>query len=182
MIVEKYSPEYHHFLASFDCGNPVINEYAHNSLGTDIDSGIPYLLMSKDKSKLMGFYSIEAGRLDQSDDGKHISPMGGTVNISYLALDKEYQHRWLGKTANGNNYYIGDFLLNDCESRILALSKDVGITFITLYSSEEGYHMYHDRNSYEDFEDDMVTVVQDSDVGCKKLYKWVSDITDTSEQ
>lgn len=47
---------------------------------------------------------------------------------------------------------------------------------MTLYSTREGYYMYHDRNSYEDFEDDMSTFVQDSDKSCKKLYKWVDDM------
>lgn len=178
MIIEKYCHAYRCFLTTFDCGNSVINGYVHNKLGTDLDGSIPYFLLSEDRSIFMGFYSIEAGRLDQSYDGKHFTPMGGTVNISYLALDKKYQHKWLGQTAEGTNFYIGDYLLNDCERRILALSKNVGISFITLYSSKEGYHMYHDRNGYEDFDGDMITVVQDSDVGSKKLYKWVSDISD----
>lgn len=176
MIIEKYESKYRHLLASFDCGNPAINKYIHNELGTDVDGCVSYLLFSDEKKDaLMGFYSIETGRLDQHCDDGQITPMGGTINISYLALDIKYQHTFLRKTQDGQNFYIGDYLLEDCENRIQELSSKVGISFITLYSSEDGYHMYHDRNDYVDFEDDMSTVVRDSDVGCKKLYKWLSD-------
>ena len=47
---------------------------------------------------------------------------------------------------------------------------------MTLCSTEEGYHMYHDRNCYEDFEDDMSNFVSDSDTSSRKLYKCVDDI------
>ena len=68
--------------------------------------------------------------------------------------------------------------MNDCERRILSLRKQVGITFITLYSTNEGYHLYKGRNSYEDFEDDMSTFVQESDQKCFKLYKCIDDIVE----
>jgi len=74
------------------------------------------------------------------------------------------------------NAVLGDILLNDCEKRILELRKQVGITFVTLCSTNEGYHLYKARNSYEDFEDDMSTFVQESDQKCYKLYKCVDDI------
>lgn len=73
-------------------------------------------------------------------------------------------------------YQIKKILLNDCEQRILELRKNVGIAFITLNSTEEGYHLYTVRNSYEDFEDDMSNFVDESDKSCYKLYKCVDDI------
>jgi hypothetical protein len=101
--------------------------------------------------------------------------MGGAVNINYLAICSDYQRCKIAE-VNGKNIYLGDYLLHDCEKRIRALSNEVGISFITLYSTEQGYHLYHVRNSYEDFEDDMSTFVQESDNGCYKLYKWIDDV------
>lgn len=66
--------------------------------------------------------------------------------------------------------------MHDCEQRILKLRKSVGISFVTLYSTKQGYHMYHDRNSYENFEEDMNTFVKDSDISVHKLYKCADDI------
>lgn len=47
---------------------------------------------------------------------------------------------------------------------------------MTLYSTEEGYHLYHDRNSYENFEEDMNTFVEEINKSCYKLYKWVDEL------
>ena len=35
--------------------------------------------------------------------------------------------------------------------------------------------MYKDRNDYDDFEDDMNSIVNESDKSCYKLYKWLTD-------
>lgn len=74
--------------------------------------------------------------------------------------------------------YLGDLLLRECEKRILKLREETGISFVTLYCTEEGYNLYHVRNGYEDFEDDINTVVQERDMGCHKLYKWVDEIVE----
>ena len=101
--------------------------------------------------------------------------MGGTININYLAIHSKLQGSLVAQYGE-NKIYLGDLLLRDCEKRILKLRNNVGISFVTLYSTKEGYHLYHVRNSYEDFEDDMSTFVQESDMSCHKLYKWVDDI------
>jgi len=71
---------------------------------------------------------------------------------------------------------LGDYLLRDCEIKIISLRNIIGVSFITLYSTEEGYHLYHERNSYSVFEDDMSTFVTENDKLCYKLYKWIDDI------
>ena len=86
--------------------------------------------------------------------------------------------RIISCTRRKNKIYLGDLLLRDCEKRILKLREETGISFVIICSTDEGYHLYHVRNGYEDFEDDMNTVVQESDVGCHKLYKWVDDIVE----
>lgn len=101
--------------------------------------------------------------------------MGGSVNINYLAIDKRYQRMKIAETQ-GKNIYLGDYILRDGEKRILELRKQVGITFVTLYSTEQGYHLYHVRNGYENFDDDMSTFVPESDTGCRRLYKCVDDV------
>ena len=94
-------------------------------------------------------------------------------NINYLAVDERLQHTSL---LEDKKYYYGDVILRDCEKRILQIREEIGIAFVTLYSTEEGYHLYHDRNCYEDFEDDMSTFVAERDKSCHKLYKWIDDI------
>lgn len=176
MSFDKFKKEYIPLVKNFDCGNVVINNFLNSENALDFNQGITYVLLSDDKDFIIGYFNISVGRIDQIEkvmDHTYYIPMGGAININYLAIDKRLQHTLLVPEAK---IYYGDYILRECEKKILELRKEVGISFVTLYSTEEGYHMYHDRNSYENFEDDMSTFVQDSDKNCKKLYKWVDDI------
>ena len=144
----------------------------------DVNQGITYILLSDENDFIIGYYNIEVGRVDQIEkigDKEIYKPMGGAVNINYLAVHSDFQGTMLAE-IEGKKIYLGDYILRDCEKRILELRNKVGISFVTLYSTKEGYHLYHVRNCYENFEDDMSTFVQESDMSCHKLYKWVDDI------
>lgn len=178
MDIVKYTSEYENLTKRFECGNIVIDNFLKNGGALDENQGITYVLLSDKKDFIIGFYNIEVGRVDQVENvGDKIlyKPMGGSVNINYLAIHSKFQGTKIAE-AEGKKIYLGDYLLRDCEKRILQLRKQVGIVFITLYSTKQGYHLYHERNSYEDFEDDMSTFVQESDNECFKLYKCVDDI------
>lgn len=180
MIIEKYTREYENLRVSFKCGNNIIDNFLREGNALDENQGITYVMLSDKRDVIIGYYNIEVGRIDQREEvGNNIfyRPMGGTVNINYLAIHRDFQGIKVA-TVDDKNIYLGDILLNDCERRILSLRKQVGITFITLYSTNEGYHLYKGRNSYEDFEDDMSTFVQESDQKCFKLYKCIDDIVE----
>ncbi|MEY8432549.1 hypothetical protein AALC75_18860 [Lachnospiraceae bacterium 48-42] len=180
MIIEKYTREYENLRDSFKCGNNIIDNFLREGNALDENQGITYVMLSDKRDVIIGYYNIEVGRIDQREEvGNNIfyRPMGGTVNINYLAIHRDFQGIKVA-TVDDKNIYLGDILLNDCERRILSLRKQVGITFITLYSTNEGYHLYKGRNSYEDFEDDMSTFVQESDQKCFKLYKCIDDIVE----
>lgn len=176
MIFDKFGLEYKPLIENFSCGNVVIDQFLKSDSALDENQGITYVLLSDDKDFIIGYYNISVGRIDQIEvvgDNVYYIPMGGTVNINYLAVDERIQHTPL---VDGNKFYYGDYILRDCEKRILKLRKEVGIAFVTLHSTDEGYHLYHDRNCYEDFEEDMSSFVKESDTSCHKLYKCVDDI------
>lgn len=178
MTIEKYTKEYEKLKDHFKCGNIVIDNFLKNGNALDENQGITYVMLSDKKDFIIGYYNIETGRVDQIEEvGADIlyKPMGGTVNINYLAIHSDYQGIMVAE-VEGRKIYLGDILLNDCEKRILELRKHVGIAFITLCSTDEGYHLYKIRNSYEDFEEDMSNFVQESDTSSHKLYKCVDDI------
>lgn len=180
MNVERYTKEYEKLAQNFECGNTIIDNFLRNGNALDENQGITYVLLSDKKDVIIGYYNIEAGRVDQIEDvgGATIyKPMGGSINVNYLAIDSSYQGTKIAQ-INGKKIYLGDYLLRDCEKKILKLRKEVGVVFITLYSTEQGYHLYHERNSYENFENDMSTVIQESDYKCYKLYKCVDDIVE----
>ncbi len=178
MNIEKYTPKYEKLAKNFECGNIVIDNFLRNGDALDENQGITYVLLSDNKDFIIGYYNVEVGRVDQIEDiGDTVmyKPMGGSVNINYLAIHSKYQGTKIAE-IDGRKIYLGDYILRDCEKLVLRLRKEIGIVFITLYSTEQGYHLYHERNSYEDFEDDMSTFVQESDQKCYKLYKCVDDI------
>ena len=178
MNIVKYTSEFENLKDNFTCGNIIIDNFLRKDNALDENQGIAYVLLSDKKDVIIGYYNIEVGRVDQIEnigDDIMYKPMGGTVNINYLAIDSKYQGTQIAE-VKGKKMYLGDYLLRDCEKRILQLRKEVGIAFVTLYSTKQGYHLYHERNSYEDFEDDMSTFVQESDNECFKLYKCVDDI------
>jgi hypothetical protein len=175
MIVDKYTKIYENLAKKFNCGNIIIDNFLHSGGALNANQGITYVLLSDEKDNIIGYYNIEVGRIDQVEivgENKYYIPMGGSVNINYLAIHSDYQGYKIAE-IDGRNIYLGDYLLRDCEKKILKLREEVGISFVTLYSTEQGYHLYHDRNSYEDFEDDMNTFVQETDSDC---YKWIDDI------
>lgn len=178
MNIIKYTSEYKALKRRFSCGNVVIDNFLKSDNALDENQGITYVLLSDKKDTIIGYYNIEVGRVDQIVTiGENIlyKPMGGSININYLAIDSKYQGTKIAE-IEGKNIYLGDYLLRDCEKRILQLRREVGIVFVTLYSTKQGYHLYHERNSYEDFEADMSTFVHESDKECYKLYKCVDDI------
>lgn len=178
MNIKKYTKKYSELSKHFKCGNLIIDNFLRDGSALDENQGITYVLLSEKEDVIIGYYNIEVGRIDQIENvnGQDIYiPMGGAVNINYLAVHSKYQGIQIAEYER-KKIYLGDFLLRDCEKRILDMRKQVGISFITLYSTREGYNLYHERNSYEDFEDDMSTFNKESDMSCYKLYKCLDDI------
>lgn len=178
MNIVKYSSEFQNLVIKFDCGNTALNNFINSSDALDKSQGITYILLSDKKDFIIGYYNINAGRVDlleQVGELVNYKPMGGSININYLAIHSNFQHNKIGTLKNGQSFYLGDFLLHDCEERIMKLREEVGIMFITLYSTKDGYNLYHNRNSYEEFEDDMNTFLSERDINCYKLYKCIDE-------
>lgn len=51
-----------------------------------------------------------------------------------------------------------------------------GAEVIAISSTQEELRLYRDKHDYEEFEEDMSIVVQESDKECIKLYKWADDL------
>ena len=178
MEIKKYTSEYEKLAKDFECGNVIIDKFLQDGSALDVNQGITYVMLSKKKDFIIGYYNIEVGRIDQVETvGKYevYKPMGGAININYLAIHSKYQGTQIAE-IDDRKIYLGDYLLRDCEKRVLELRKQVGISFITLCSTEQGYHLYHERNCYEDFEEDMKNFVEENSMLCYKVYKCVDDI------
>ena len=142
MEIKKYTSEYEKLAKDFECGNVIIDKFLQDGSALDVNQGITYVMLSKKKDFIIGYYNIEVGRIDQVETvGNYevYKPMGGTININYLAIHSKYQGTQIAQ-IDDRKIYLGDYLLRDCEKRVLELRKQVGISFITLCSTEQGYH------------------------------------------
>lgn len=142
---------------SFDCGNSALTAFLKSHEALDNFFGITYVILSD--SGIIGYYNISTGHIE---DETHIR-MGGTVYINCLAIDIKYQ-----KKKFMDSYY-SDVLLNDCLKRIEDLRNKVGFAFVTLSSTDEGYHLY-DRNGFCQLEDDMKIAKNNGEDTCIPMY------------
>ncbi len=80
----------------------------------DPNQGVTYILLSDEKDFIIGYYNIEVSRIDQIiESNKNILiPMGGAININYLAIHKNFQHTKIAEVDN-QNIYLGEYLLHD---------------------------------------------------------------------
>ena len=125
MEIKKYTREFENLKNHFECGNIMIDNFLKNGDALDENQGITYVMLSDKKDFIIGYYNIEVGRVDQIEivgNRRIYKPMGGTVNINYLAVHSRYQGTKIAETGDGK-IYLEDILLNDCEKRILELKS-----------------------------------------------------------
>ena len=176
--VELYTKEFRALSNDFSCGNIVIDNFLKSDESLDNNIGVTYVLLDDKQKQIIGYFNIAASRIDEIQyvgKAPYLTPLGGAVKINYLAVDTRFQHRLLYQ-EDSHNVYIGDYLLHKCEAKIAELQKDIGIAFIYVSSTDEGYKLYHERNFYEHMETDMNIIKSDSEHNCHDLYKCIDDI------
>ncbi len=78
----------------------------------DENQGITYILLSDESDFIIGFYNIEVGRVDLLEtvgEEKIYTPMGGSVNINYLAVHSDFQRVKIAEDGD-KKIYLGDII------------------------------------------------------------------------
>ncbi len=118
---------------------------------------------------IVGYYNLSCGSLDEIE-GDVRYKIGGTIHIGYFAIDEKFQHQLQATTPNGIHLYWGDVLLEECLSRIEAIrSQQVGVSFVTLASSEAGERLYR-HHDFEDLDADITFSPSHGEDKCICLY------------
>ena len=146
------------YASKFDCGSDAINMFLLSSNSLDYGYGKTYVIIYN--NEILGYYNIGTSCI-QSENGLR---MGGSAYINYLALDKKYQ-----KIQYGNGY-ISDLLLGDCLNKVEDIRQNhIGLSFITLSSTEEGKRLY-ERNDFEELDEGMTIAQNDGELKCIPMY------------
>ena len=147
--VRPYTPALQKLAAKFDCGNSYLNQFLRSPDALDAGIGKTFVFLTENAESIVGYYNLSCGSLDEIE-GDVRYKIGGTIHIGYFAIDEKFQHQLQATTPNGIHLYWGDVLLEECLSRIEAIrSQQVGVSFVTLASSEAGERLYR----HHDFED-----------------------------
>lgn len=163
----NYDADLQKLASSFNCGNIYLDNFLNSNLALDYGFGKTYVWVDNKKSKIIGYYNITAGSVEVIKDNRSCK-VGSAVHINEFAIDLKYQ-----KTIYDVNqkWYMSDILLFDCINRIEYLRTHyLGLTFITLASTKDGYYLYK-RNEFEELEDEMqIPLYEEKEYDCIPMY------------
>ena len=167
--VRPYTPALQKLAAKFDCGNSYLNQFLRSPDALDAGVGKTFVFLTEHAESIVGYYNLSCGSLDEIE-GDVRYKIGGTIHIGYFAIDEKFQHQLQATTPNGIHLYWGDVLLEECLSRIEAIrSQQVGVSFVTLASSEAGERLYR-HHDFEDLDADITFSPSHGEDKCICLY------------
>ena len=150
--VVPYTAELQRLAGSFSSGNDHLDRFLREQISLDDNFGKTYVWLSSNNDFIVGYYNVGTGSIDEIQSDLIRFKMGGSIHINEFALDKHFHGQTQGYTESGDKINLSDLLLDDCLQRIMRLrSHHVGFTFVTLCSTEEGYHLYV-RNGFEELD------------------------------
>lgn len=160
---------------NFNCGNPYLDNFIKSNLALDCNYGKTYVLISENKTEIIGFYNIGMGYIDILDNGLHWK-IGGAIHINGFTLDVAYHGLIQEELSDGYKINLSDFLLYDCIKRIKEIrERYVGCSFVTLCATTEGYSLYK-RIGFEELDDDMSFSIEFEEINCKLMYYTIDNI------
>ena len=162
---------------SFNCGNTYINDFLCNDEALDSSIGMTYIYLNYNMSQIIAYFNIGTGALIDNTN-EYDNRLGGSAHLNYFALDKRYHGIKLNaeKELADFNLKISDLMLVKCISLILKIKKrHIGFSFITLYSTKQGYSLYK-RNGFEDLDTDMQLPISYGENDCIPMYMPIIDL------
>ena len=88
--VVLYDASYQKLESSFYFGNDYLNQFLKDSISLDNNFGKTYVLLTDDNKKIVGYYNLGVGYIEQITYGIRWKT-GGAVHINCFALDRECQ-------------------------------------------------------------------------------------------
>ena len=149
--VVLYDASYQKLASSFHSGNDYLDQFLRIPISLDDNFGKTYILLQENQKKIIGYYNLGVGYIEQTVYGI-TRRIGGSVHINCFALDREYQ-------GTVQEY------LEDGKIR----KNELGFSFVTLSSTKAGYHLYL-RNGFERLDEDMNFSIEESEDGCIPMY------------
>ena len=146
--------------SSFDCGNKYLTQFIKDTKSLDYSFGKTYILLSGDKKRIVGYYSISMSYLEEKTSDVPFR-VAGSAHIEMFAVDNKYQGIPIYKDKRAS-----DMLIRDCINRVEYIRQNhIGCSFITLTSTKEGHSLYL-RNGFEDLDSELSFSVSYAEKNC----------------
>jgi GNAT superfamily N-acetyltransferase len=133
-----------HDLSTFDCANPILNEWLRKFAWTNQQADSAKTYVALDGKRVVGYYSLTTGSVH-----KHESPLRiakglanhpiGVVLLARLAVDRTQQGKGLGKA-----------LLLDALSRIEEAADIVGVRAVLVHAIDDAAKAFYRHFEFEE--------------------------------
>lgn len=134
---------------SFDCGEPVLNDYLHRQAMQDMRRGVSrvYVARERGSSKVLGYYTLSAASFGRKDlpekEAKRLPhyPVPAAL-LGRLAVDRMYQGQQLGR-----------FLLFDALYRVLHAAETLAVYALVVDAKNDSARAFYERYGFLRFPD-----------------------------
>ena len=141
-----------HFIESFSCGVPVLDEWLkRHALKNEISGASRTFVVCQDR-QVVGYYTLATGSIEHHDaPGKIRRNMPDPIPVMVLgrlAVDQERQHTGLGRG-----------LLKDAVLRTLTVSQHAGMKALLVHALSEDAKRFYTRNGFIESPFDPMTLM-----------------------
>lgn len=156
---------------NFHCVNDKIDYFIRSNESLDTKLGKTYICLDNGCNNIIAYFNLGTGSINFKDFSGKLK-MGGSAHLNYFALDEKYQ----GSVIETDPYIkLSDILLNKCIEKIKEIKDNhIGFSFITLFSTNEGYNLYL-RRGFDNIEEDMIVSPNDEEQKCIPMYLPLDD-------
>jgi hypothetical protein len=169
--IEPFSSKHRKMCEGFDCGNDALNNLLKNAEEICGDgSSVTSVVVNKDESIIIGFYSLNASLLLYKPDSAFPKICGfPAIEINTFAMDVKYQGLPYSDDEE-DIFNLSDYILAKVISDIYYFSDTViGAKFIILYSVPNAVNFYS-RNGFKKINDYMLPLSDPFVNDCHLMY------------
>ena len=132
-----------HDLASFDCGEPSLNDWLRNRAISNECSGASRTYVLSEGSQVIGYYCLSTGGIDRKEAPsalrRNMPDPIPVIVLGRLAVDRRQQNRGLGRA-----------LLRDAIQRALQVAGIVGAGALLVHALSEDARFFYQSSGFSE--------------------------------
>jgi GNAT superfamily N-acetyltransferase len=147
--------EREHDRASFDCGEPALDEYLARYARQNQEAGVARTFVAvsdAEPSRVLGYYSLAVGALDRAN----LPPVAARRLPNFPLPVARLARLAVARRAQGKG--LGEDLLLDALARCLRVADEVGIAAVLIDAKHDRARAFYARYEFESLPDRPLTL------------------------